>query len=467
MGEFSAVILAAGEGTRMKSNTPKVLHKICGYPMLHYVINCARGAGADEIVVVVGRGAEEVKKAFENENVKFVLQPEQKGTGHALMQAEEEVKGSKYIMVLYGDMPLIKPETLKNLFNFHIENQPAATVLTCEFDNPYGYGRIIKKEGRVVAIREEKDAKKEEKLIKEINSGIYCFETQKVFSALKNVKNENRQGEYYLTDVVEIFNNEGEKVLAFKIENPDEVHGINDRVQLAKARAIMQKEIVENLMKDGVTFINPESCVVDAGVKIGRDTVIYPGAVIEGKTQIGESCLILGNSVIRDSKIGNNVEILSSFVVESEIGDGVKIGPFANLRPGTRLSSHVKIGDFVEVKNSTVGEGTKIPHLSYVGDAEIGAGVNIGAGVIFVNYDGYKKHKTVVQDNAFIGCNSNLIAPLKIEEGAYVAAGSTLTKDVPGKALAIARAKQENKPGWVEKRKKIFEGGKTNGGEQA
>ncbi|MGB9812913.1 MAG: bifunctional UDP-N-acetylglucosamine diphosphorylase/glucosamine-1-phosphate N-acetyltransferase GlmU [Thermovenabulum sp.] len=461
MAGFTAVILAAGEGTRMKSGIPKVLHKVCGYPMLFHVINSAKKAKADKIVVVVGKGAGEVKKAFQDEGVEFVLQAEQKGTGHALLQAKEAVKGSENLIVLYGDMPLIEPDTIERLFEFHIERQPAATVLTCIFDNPYGYGRIIRENEKVIAIREEKDASEEEKLIKEINSGIYCFNTEKVFSALKKVRNDNRQGEYYLTDVVEILNSEGEEVLAFKVENSDEVQGINDRVQLSKAQTIMQRKIIEALMKEGVTFINPESCVVDMRVKIGRDTVIYPNVVIEGETEIGENCTIVGNTVIRNSKIGNNVEISASFIAESEIGDGAKIGPFANLRPGTKICKNVKIGDFVEIKNSSIGEGTKVPHLSYIGDAEIGEKVNIGAGVIFVNYDGYKKHKTVVKDKAFIGCNSNLIAPITVEEGAYVAAGSTLTKDVPSKALAIARAMQENKLGWVEKRKKLFEGGEN------
>ncbi|MDN5312125.1 MAG: bifunctional UDP-N-acetylglucosamine pyrophosphorylase / glucosamine-phosphate N-acetyltransferase [Thermoanaerobacteraceae bacterium] len=464
MTDFTAVILAAGEGTRMKSDTPKVLHKVCGMTMLGHVINAARKAGASKVTVVVGRGADEIKRAFEGQNIEFAIQTEQKGTGHALMQAKEAVRGSSLLMVLYGDMPLVTAESIAAMVKFYRERKPAATVMTARVQDPTGYGRIIRDGDRVTAIREEKDASPEEKAITEINSGFYCFDGALVFEALSKVKNDNRQGEYYLTDVVEIFNNEGRDVLAFEIGDPLELSGINDRGQLAYAQGIMQRRIIEHWMREGVTFINPDTCIVDVNVKIGRDTVIYPGVFLEGGTQIGEGCTVIGSSRIKDSEIGNYVEIVMSQIQESIIGDGVKIGPFANLRPGCHISEGAKIGDFVELKNAKVDTGSKVPHLSYVGDAVIGKKVNIGAGTIFVNFDGYKKHQTVVEDGAFIGCNSNLIAPVTIKSGSYVAAGSTITYEVPADSLAIARARQENKIGWAEKRKKKIEGGNQKNG---
>ncbi|MCF6096197.1 bifunctional UDP-N-acetylglucosamine diphosphorylase/glucosamine-1-phosphate N-acetyltransferase GlmU [Thermovorax subterraneus] len=464
--DFTAVILAAGEGTRMNSSIPKVLHKVCGVPMLGHVISQAKEAGAKRIIVVVGRGAEEIKRAFEGQKVEFVLQAEQKGTGHALLQTEDAVKGEETLLVLYGDMPLVTSETLKSMVEYHIRNLAAATVMTAKVNDPAGYGRIIREGYRVIAIKEEKDASPEEKAIGEINSGIYCFDGKRVFEALRQVNNNNAQGEYYLTDVVEILNREGEKVLAYEVKDTTEVQGVNDRIQLAMAQSIMQKRIIHRLMRRGVTFLDPDSCVVDAGVEIERDTIIYPGVILEGKTRIGECCTIVGYSRIVDSSIGNNVEIAMCHIRESVIEDGVKIGPFANIRPGTHLMAGVKVGDFVEIKNSKVGESSKVPHLSYVGDADIGSNVNIGAGVIFVNYDGFKKHRTVVKDEAFIGCNSNLIAPVRIGHGSYIAAGSTITKDVEEGALAIARSRQENKPGWVRKRKER-EGGDKSDGKQA
>ncbi|MDI3481566.1 MAG: bifunctional UDP-N-acetylglucosamine pyrophosphorylase / glucosamine-phosphate N-acetyltransferase [Tepidanaerobacteraceae bacterium] len=464
MNGFTAVILAAGEGTRMKSDIPKVLHRVCGIPMLGHVINAAKKAGAGKIVVVVGKGADEVKKAFEGQGVNFVVQAEQKGTGHALMQARKEAEGDGIILVLYGDMPLVTAESIAAMVQFHSEHRPAATVMTARVQDPTGYGRIIRDKLRVLAIREEKDALPEEKTINEINSGFYCFDASLVFEALTKVKNDNRQGEFYLTDVVEIFNKEGRDVLAFEAADPLEISGINDRCQLAFAQKVMQKRIIERWMKEGVTFVNPDTCMVDVNVTIGRDTIIYPGVLLEGETHIGGGCLIVGPSRIKDSSIGNNSEIIMSQILESTVADGVKIGPFSNLRPGCRISEEVKIGDFVEIKNTSVGPGSKVPHLSYVGDAVIGRKVNIGAGTIFVNYDGYKKHQTMVEDGAFIGCNSNLIAPVTVKSGSYVAAGSTITREVPEDSLAVARARQENIIGWAEKRRKKIKEEKIEGG---
>jgi bifunctional UDP-N-acetylglucosamine pyrophosphorylase/glucosamine-1-phosphate N-acetyltransferase len=459
MTDFTAVILAAGEGTRMKSNTPKVLHKVCGVPMLSHVIDAAKGAGAKKIVVVIGSGADEVTNTFKDKHIKFVVQAEQKGTGHALMQAKDEVKNDSLIVVLCGDMPLITKESISSMVETHKKNEAFATVMTARVDDPKGYGRIIRDGDRIIAIREHRDASPREKAICEINSGLYCFDTEAVFSALAKVENKNDQGEYYLTDVVQILNRDKKKILPYEIADPDELIGVNDRCQLANAQSVMQKRIISCLMQEGVTFINPDTSVVEQNVQVGGDTVIYPGVFLEGNTCIGEGCIIIGSTRIKDSQIGNHVEITMSQIQESSIEDNVKIGPFANLRPGCRVCTGAKIGDFIEIKNSNVGEGSKVPHLSYVGDADIGRNSNIGAGVIFVNYDGYKKHRTIVEDGAFIGCNSNLVAPVTIKSGAYVAAGSTVTQEVPEDSLAIARARQENKLEWVKKRKEKLEGG--------
>lgn len=459
MKHFTAVILAAGEGTRMKSYTPKVLHKICGLSMLGHVIKATRTAGAEKIVVVVGKNAEKIKEAFKDDDIEFVMQYEQKGTGHAVKQAEKAVKGSSQFVLLYGDMPMITAGSIKEMVRYHNEQRAATTVMTADVSDPTGYGRIIREGEQVIAIREHKDATPEEKKVNEINAGFYCFDTSLVFSALEKVENKNQQGEYYLTDVVEILNGQNKKVVAYKIKDEDELHGVNDRRQLAHAQRLMQKRIIEHWMEEGVTFINPDTCMVDCTVTIGRDTVIYPGVMLEGTTQIGENCTIIGQSRIRNSKIGNNCEIIMSQIDQCILHDKVKIGPYSNLRPGCELSTNVKVGDFVEIKNTKVGEGTKIPHLSYLGDGVLGSHINIGAGVIFVNYDGYKKHQTIVEDNAFIGCNSNLIAPVTIKSGSFVAAGSTITKEVPEDALAVARCKQENKLGWVSKRRNMREGG--------
>ncbi|NLZ53350.1 MAG: bifunctional UDP-N-acetylglucosamine diphosphorylase/glucosamine-1-phosphate N-acetyltransferase GlmU [Thermoanaerobacteraceae bacterium] len=464
MEDFTAVILAAGEGTRMKSDTPKVLHKVCGRPILTYVIEAARRAGAQKIVVIVGRGADKIKEFYAKEDIEFVVQSEQKGTGHALMQAENAVKGSTHIVVLYGDMPMVTSESIQGMVSFHREQRAAAAVMTAKVADPTGYGRIIKKGNYVLDIREHKDATPKEREINEINAGFYSFDTSLVFSALERVKNDNRQGEYYLTDVVKILNQEERQVVAFELKDPDELHGINDRRQLAQVQKLMQQKIIEGWMEQGVTFINPDTCMVDYSVQIGRDSVIYPGVLLEGKTQIGRGCTIIGPCRIKDTVVGDFCEIVMSQIDECVLEEGVKIGPYSNLRPGCMLASKVKVGDFVELKNTKVGEGTKIPHLSYVGDAVLGKHINIGAGVIFVNYDGYKKHQTVVEDDAFVGCNSNLVAPVTIKAGSFVAAGSTITKEVPEDSLAIARARQENKVGWAAKRRNKIEGGTKGNG---
>ncbi|HHY70664.1 MAG TPA: bifunctional UDP-N-acetylglucosamine diphosphorylase/glucosamine-1-phosphate N-acetyltransferase GlmU, partial [Thermoanaerobacterales bacterium] len=460
----TAVILAAGEGTRMKSDTPKALHKVCGLPILTHIIKATRRAGAEKIIVVVGKDAEKIKQVYAKDDIEFIVQKERKGTGHALMQAESAAQGSSHLVVLYGDMPMVTAESIEGMVRFHREQRATATVMTARVSDPTGYGRIIRQGDKVLDIREHKDATWEERTINEINAGFYCFDSSLVFSALSNVENKNRQGEYYLTDVVKVLNLEDEKVVAFELEDPDELHGINDRRQLAQVQNLMQQKIIEYWMEEGVTFINPDTCMVDSTVKIGKDTIIYPGVMLEGNTLIGQGCSIIGPCRIKDTVIGDFCEIIMSQIDESILDEGIKVGPYANLRPGCKLASRVKVGDFVELKNTEVDEGTKIPHLSYVGDGVLGKDINIGAGVIFVNYDGYKKHQTVVEDNAFIGCNSNLIAPVIVKAGSYIAAGSTITKEVPEDSLAIARAKQENKVGWAAKRRNKTEGGtKVNG----
>jgi len=466
MKEFTAVILAAGEGVRMKSNIPKVMHKVCGKPMLTHVINAAKGAGANKVIIVVGKDADKIKEAYINEDVEFVIQEKQMGTGHALMQAENAVKNSSHIVVLCGDMPLVTAESIKGMVDFHEKEMADATVMTAKVSDPTGYGRIIREGKKVLDIREHKDATPEELKINEVNAAFYCFNTVDIFASLAKIQNDNSQKEYYLTDAIKILNQEDKKVVAFELSDPEELNGINDRKQLAKVQSIMQKRIIDKLMEDGVTFINPDTCMVDCDVKIGKDTTIYPGAMLEGSTTIGENCSIIGPCRIIDTTIGNDCEIVMTQINKCVIEDGVKIGPYTNLRPDCRLSQKVKVGDFVELKNAKVGEGTKIPHLSYVGDAVLGKHINIGCGTVFVNYDGYKKHQTVVEDNVFIGCNSNLIAPVTLKAGSFIAAGSTITDDVPENALGIARARQVNKTGWVIKRKQKFEGGISGNGNQ-
>lgn len=453
MGELAAVILAAGEGKRMKSKHSKVTHKILGKELVRWVYDAAVKAGVQDCVLVVGHRADEVKACM-GEKVQYVMQAEQLGTGHAVMQAMPYLKGKKgSVMVMCGDMPLISHETIKKAYEKHIADGDAATILTADFDNPAGYGRIVKdRDGRVVKIVEDKDASKEEKKIKEINSSLYCFQIDLLMEALQKITNNNKQKEYYLTDTIEILISQGKKVDTYKIENSYEIMGINDRIQLSQAAEIHRRTILEYHMKEGVTIVDPEAVYIDAGVKIGMDTVIYPGTFIQGKCIIGEDCVIGPNTRLVDSKVLSGAEVRNSVVLDSTIGEGSHIGPFAYLRPGSVIGKEVKIGDFVEVKNSVIDDYSKVSHLSYIGDCDVGANVNIGCGTVVVNYDGRKKHRSKIGDNAFIGCNTNLVSPVEVKKNAYIAAGSTITKEVPENALAIARAKQENKEDWVLKK---------------
>lgn len=454
---INSIILAAGEGTRMKSKIPKVLHKVCGKYLLDYVIEAARGAGVDQNIVVVGHGGDKVREVIAYDDLKIVNQPVGEGvpygTGFAVMQAKDYIKDDSYVIILYGDTPLITKDTINMLMKFHVDEDYDATVLTADFEDPTGYGRIIRDAtGNVISIVEHKDATEEEKRIKEINSGIYCFKGKNLKIVLDKLGNNNAQGEYYITDAIEILNKLGCKVGAYKINNPVEILGVNSRVQLAEVEKIMRKRINDSFLSQGVTMIDPSTTYIEKGVKIGTDTIIYPGVIIEGNTVIGDNCVIGHNTKIVNSNIGNNVEIEISTILDSYVGNDTKIGPYAYLRPNSKIGNHVKIGDFVEVKNSTIGNNTKASHLSYIGDAEVGENVNIGCGVVFVNYNGKVKNKTIVEDNAFIGSNSNLVAPVIVKKDGYVAAGSTITDEVKEGELSIARARQVNKSGWVERK---------------
>lgn len=455
MAKRYAIVLAAGQGTRMKSKLYKVLHPVAGRPMVEHVINQLKEAQIDDVVTIVGHGAESVKEHI-GEQTDFVVQEEQLGTGHACMQAEELLKDKEgTTLVVCGDTPLITAETYQALVKYHENENSKATVLTAAAPNPSGYGRVIRDENNEVErIVEHKDAKDEELRINEINTGTYCFDNQALFDALKQVNNDNAQGEYYLPDVIEILRKQSEKVSAFMTPDFDETIGVNDRVALAIAERIMKKRINENHMRNGVTIIDPDHTYIEPDVIIEQDVTIFPGSVISGKTTIKTNAEIGPHSEIIDCYIGKDTVIKQSVARNSKIGDRVAVGPYAHIRPDASIGNDVKVGNFVELKKVDIGEKSKVPHLSYIGDADIGSNVNIGCGTITVNYDGKDKYLTTIKDDSFIGCNSNLIAPVTIGKGSYVAAGSTITKNVPEDSLSIARARQANKEGYAKRLKK-------------
>ena len=440
---FKAIILAAGKGTRMKSKYPKVVHKVCGKEMVNHVISVSKKSGVNDIVAILGHESDVVKEKLPKDTM-IAMQTEQLGTGHAVMMAKEYINDNDTIVVLCGDTPLVKEETLKRLFDYHIEHGYHATVLTTTVDNPTGYGRIIRDEN--------KDANEEEKKAKEINSGIYCFNGKSLRESLDLLDNNNAQGEYYLTDTIKIMRDKGQKVGAFNGSTIEELMGVNSRVELSKAEEIMRRRINESHMVNGVTIIDVNSTYIEADVEIGNDTIVYPGAMLRRNTKIGTNCVIGMNCSITNSQIGNYTEVQSSTIVDSTVGENTTVGPYAYLRPNSNIGNNVKIGDFVEVKNATIEDNSKASHLSYIGDAHVGKDVNIGCGVVFVNYDGKNKFKSTVKDGAFIGSNSNLVAPVTVEEKGYVATGSTITNDVPQGALAVARERQVIKEGWVAKK---------------
>ena len=451
MGLYS-IILAAGEGKRMKSNIAKPLQQAAGKALVEWVLDTAEETGSDENIVVIGHKAEDVK-AYLGDRAKYAYQYEQLGTGHAVMQGIESIKDvDGTVMVLYGDSPLIEAETLKRVREDHSKKMRAATVITAIADEPYGYGRIVRENGEIVRIVEQKDASEDEQKITEVNSGMYFFDIQKLKESLSKITNDNSQGEYYITDVIEIMLSEGEKVGAY-VTDLEQTMGVNDKLQLSQVGKILNRRKVEALMLAGVTIIDPDKVQVTTNVKVGRDTVLYPGTVLEGDTVIGENCVIGSNTSLNNCKVGNNTKILETVGIDSEIGSDTNVGPFAYLRPGTKVGSEVKIGDFVEVKNSTIDDGTKVAHLNYIGDADVGKRVNFGCGTVVVNYDGVNKHRTIIEDDCFIGCNTNLVSPVVVRHGAYTAAGSTITDEVPPESLAIARSKQVVKEQWTAKRK--------------
>ena len=447
-----SIILAAGEGTRMKSDIPKTLHKVCGKEMIKYIIEASLNSGIEKNIVVLGHGKEKIGHNIKDMNVQTVEQPigdnVPYGTGYAVMAAENYIDDEEMVLILCADGPLIRKETIIDFMKYHFENNCAASIMTADLNNPKGYGRIVRNTDKSIdKIVEEKDASEEIKNIKEINTGIYCFKGELLKYALKKITADNSSNEYYLTDTIKVLNNEGAKIGGWLLMEPDDIKAVNDRVQLAEVTKIMQKRINQKHMYSGVTIIDPNNTYIEDSVTIGRDTVIYPNTYLQEGTAIGSRCIIGPNSRIINSAISNNVTVESSKVIESVIDDGTTVGPFAYLRPGSALGKNVKIGDFVEVKKSTIGDNSKSSHLSYIGDAEVGKNVNIGCGVVFVNYDGKNKHKTIVGDGAFVGSNSNLVAPVTIEGGGYVAAGSTITENVKQGDLAIARARQVNKEG--------------------
>lgn len=452
MAKRYAVILAAGQGTRMKSKLYKVLHPVLGRPMVQHVINQLNAVHLDEMVTVVGHGAEKVAEHIGDQS-QLVVQEEQLGTGHAVLQAEELLKDKDgTTIVVCGDTPLITSETYQALFNHHEKEGAKATILTTKDPKPSGYGRVIRNEkNEVERIVEHKDATDTELLVHEINTGTYCFNNKALFNALQQVSNNNAQGEYYLPDVIEILRNQHEKVSASLTADFEETLGINDRVALAQAETALKKRVNEKHMRNGVTIMDPNNTYITPEVVIEQDVIIYPGSIIKGSTTIKTDTEIGPHSEINNCIIGQASVIKQSVAVDSKIGDQVKIGPYAHIRPEASIGNGAKIGNFVEMKKTVIGNNSKVSHLSYIGDADVGNDVNIGCGTITVNYDGNNKHVTTIEDGAFVGCNSNLIAPVTVGKSSYVAAGSTITKNVPEDSLSVARSRQTNKEGYASR----------------
>ncbi len=456
MAQLTAVILAAGEAKRMRSARPKVLHSLCGRPLIAYPVNAARAVGA-RIVVVVGRGADEVRAAVDPEaGASFVEQKERLGTGHAVLQAHVacgDAPGT--ILVLPGDGPLLSAPTLKRLVDHHVQTGAAATLLTAEVPDATGYGRVVREGGRPVGIVEHRDATAAQRALREIGTSVYCFDAARFWPALAQVTPENEQHEYYLTDVIGVLHRQGQPLEAVITEDPSECLGVNDRKQMAELGAIMRRRILDRLMVAGVSVIDPANTYVDDTVTIGPDTILHPGVILQGRTTVGAECVVSTGCHVADTTIGDRV-LLKPYCVlsESTVEEDAQLGPFCHLRPASRVGPKAKVGNFVELKKSRIGRGSKVPHLSYIGDTTMGDGVNIGAGTITCNYDGVAKHETVIADGVFVGTNSSLVAPLTIGEGAYVGAGSVITKSVPPGALAVARGRQETREGWVARKQK-------------
>ena len=442
-----ALILAAGKGTRMKSEKPKVLHEVNGVPMLKRVLNTMEEIATKKNIFILGHKKEEVLSAMGD--IEYVEQAEQLGTGHAVLIAREKIEEYKEdVLITYGDTPLLTEETLLKMKEIFYEKELDCILLSCKVKDPFGYGRIIKEGGKIVNIIEENEATEEQKKINEANTGVYIFKYVRLIEAASKIDNNNVKGEYYLTDAIKILSDGGYKVESYQIEDEDEVLGVNSKAQLAQAGKILRNRINTKFMDEGVIIIDPETTYIEENVRIGEDTVIYPNVFIQGKTEIGKNCIILGNTRIEDSIIKDNVKIEASVVEKSVLEEGGTVGPFAHLRPKAHLKENVHVGNFVEVKNALLESGVKVGHLTYLGDAEIGENTNIGAGTITCNYDGKNKHKTTIGKNSFIGSNSTIVAPVNIGKKAFTAAGSVITKEIPDNTLAFGRARQINKEGW-------------------
>jgi bifunctional UDP-N-acetylglucosamine pyrophosphorylase/glucosamine-1-phosphate N-acetyltransferase len=448
--DLCAIVMAAGLGTRMRSSLVKVLHPLNGVPMIAHVLDLCRHLGPKRTLAIVGHQADRVREALADRPVEFILQAEQRGTAHAVLQAEPALAGFEgNVLVLSGDVPLLGATLVERLVATHLKLRAAATAVTTRLSNPAGYGRVLRdRQGAFRAVVEEAEATPAQRRVTEINAGIYCFRAPRLFAALRRVRPSTVKSELYLPEVLPLLQRAGGRIATVLAEDPREVLGINTRAELAEAYGILRRRVVDRLMAEGVTCLDPASVHVSSQAEVGRDTVLYPNVQIEGSTRIGEGCTIHAGSRIRNARLGDRVTVLDGCVIlESEIADECTLGPYAHLRPGNRLARKVKIGNFVEAKKAQIGEGSKVPHLTYVGDSTLGSRVNVGAGTITCNYDGYAKHQTVIEDEAFIGSNTSLVAPVRIGKGAIVAAGSTITQEVPPNALAFGRAQQVNKEG--------------------
>jgi len=460
LSRIAVAIMAAGKGTRLKSQLPKVLHEVGGKPLLEHVIRAAvRLVPPADVHAIIGHDADRVRAAMQHTGINFVLQPEQRGTGHALMVAREALAGYDHVIVLSGDAPMITPETVGQLRDFHLQQRAAMTLLSAELENPTGYGRVLRKSAhsaQVRAVVEEKAASPAQKKIREINSGFYVFSVKDLYANIGKLSTSNPHAEYYLTDMAAVLRKAPRPVVAWKAPHPGEVLGGNTRAELADIDEKMRLAKCRQLMNDGVTIFYPATCVIDPDVEIAPDTIVEPYVQLLGKTKVGTACRIRSHCVIRDTEIGDCVNILPGCIMDdSRVSAGAIVGPYSRLRPGSEIGEGAHVGNFVETKKVKLGKGSKANHLTYLGDAEIGAGVNIGAGTITCNYDGVAKHKTIIGDSVFVGSDSTLVAPVRLGNGSYVGAGSCITDDVPDDALAIGRARQIVKEGWAgEKRKK-------------
>jgi bifunctional UDP-N-acetylglucosamine pyrophosphorylase/glucosamine-1-phosphate N-acetyltransferase len=453
----TVVILAAGLGTRMKSGLAKALHPLAGRPMIQHVLEAVSGLVVQKTVVVLGHQADRVRKMAEGYGATIALQAEQLGTGHAVMQAHEVIAAAKGpVLILCADTPLLTTATLRSIVDLHAASRAVVTVMTAMAPEPFGYGRVVRSKGGITRIVEEKDATPAQKKIIEVNAGIYCFEQKFLLEALKSIGNKNAQGEYYLPDTITLARKKRLVVAGLVCGNPDEVMGVNTREDLSRAEHIMRSRINRTWMLAGVTILDPGATFIGSEVMLGRDCILYPNVRIEGKTTIGQGCTVFPGTRILDSSIGNEVTVKDCSVIEeSTVSDNASVGPFAHLRPGSVIGARARIGNFVEIKKSSIGEGSKANHLAYIGDATVGKDVNIGAGVITCNYDGFDKFPTIIEDGVFIGSDSQLVAPVRIGRGALIAAGATITRDVPADALAISRAPQDTREGFAARRRKM------------